>query len=232
LSAQCSSRRCAACPRRVLPAHVNAPRSLHVLPSLLKDRGVNVTVGCVVESLLSMWLGSDLSKNSHACSRTPECKPRSLGYDTSTLNCGHQPTLRFLHDRITLLHSWASMYHIERGCQISIRAWLAAQFTEYAYIPSSYSRLPGVVHPTLTLAISKSACKTACLLVDRSSKPLQCPVRFCRQYQIAIVKQVSGTAHTQYTQNLSDTDHAAFAPSFPGVKLKKLMLNIACSLLA
>jgi hypothetical protein len=49
---------------------------------------------------------------------------------------------------------------------------------------------------------------------------------------MAIVKQVSGTAHTQYTQNLSDTDHAALAPSFPGVKLKKLMLNIACSLLA
>jgi hypothetical protein len=49
---------------------------------------------------------------------------------------------------------------------------------------------------------------------------------------MAIVKQVSGTAHTQYTQNLSDIDHAAFVPSWLGEKLKKLMLNIACSLLA
>jgi hypothetical protein len=28
---------------------------------------------------------------------------------------------------------------------------------------------------------------------------------------------VSGTAHTQYTQNLSDPDHADFAASGPGV---------------
>jgi hypothetical protein len=86
--------------------------------------------------------------------------------------------------------------------------------------------------PTLALAIGKSAYTIACHLPHRSTKPHQFLVRFCRQYQMAIVKQVSGTAHTQYTQNLSDTDHAALAPSFPGVKLKKLMLNIACSLLA
>lgn len=60
-------------------------------------------------------------------------------------------------------------------------------------------------------------------------QPSQLPVCFCRQHQMAIVKQVSGTAHTQYTQNLSDTDHRDCAPSWPGVKLKKLMLNMACS---
>jgi hypothetical protein len=48
--------------------------------------------------------------------------------------------------------------------------------------------------------------------LSRSKQP-QFRVCFCRQHQMAIVKQVSGTANTQYTQNLSDTDHSDCAPS-------------------
>jgi hypothetical protein len=83
--------------------------SMHMLPSLPKDCGVAVTGGCVVESLPSMCLESDLSKNSRTCSRKPERKPKN---HTSTLNNGHQPKLYFLHNKTVLLYSWSSVYYI------------------------------------------------------------------------------------------------------------------------
>jgi hypothetical protein len=38
-------------------------------------------------------------------------------------------------------------------------------------------------------------------------RSFQLPTRLCRQYQIISVMHVNGTAHTQYTHNLPDTDH-------------------------
>jgi hypothetical protein len=132
--------------------------SMHMLPSLPKDCGVAVTGGCVVESLPSMWLESDLSKTAARAQENQNANQRTTRQRSTT------GTSRSSIFCITKLFSCIAglLFTISYRKRLQDRHKRVATRTVHRIcvhtkqLPQVPRRSSVILDPTLTLAIGKS----------------------------------------------------------------------------